>query len=141
MRVNLKLMCLFNCNIRYTCVSHVGCSYALHPVLLFFTCNVSLKFYCFPKRMAHLCLSAIKLVSFPSNQVKLSHHVCCISSGKLYDCRKRFFSNPQSKFCSDIVAPYMGGSPRLWPKFEVVLCDTLGTKWVRWICHSCALAR
>jgi hypothetical protein len=56
---------------------------------------------------------------------------------------KRFCSklNPRSKFCSDIFAPYMGGSPQLWTKFEVVLWNTLGAQWVRWICHSCALAR
>lgn len=133
MRLNVKLICLFNCNIRYTCVSHVGCSYALHPVLLFFTCNVSLKFTAF-QREWHICVcqQSSFSVSLQTRWRKLSHNVFCISSGILYDCRKRFFSklNPQSKFCSDILVPYMGGSPQLWPKFEVVLWNTLGAQWV-----------
>lgn len=97
------------------------------------------------QREWHICVcqQSSFSVSLQTRWRKLSHNVFCISSGILYDCRKRFFSklNPQSKFCSDIFVPYMGGSPQLWPKFEVVLWNTLGAQWVRWICHSCALAR
>lgn len=41
----------------------------------------------------YVCQQSSFSVSLQTRWRKLSHHVFCISSGKPYDCRKRFFTN------------------------------------------------